>query len=828
MTTNQQVLKKESGVLFRRIVDSVGNYLGFIKDTDPPNQSSVLVTLAASLHPKSKWADRLGGEKQAPDFGLGTVKAWLVKSGDMTKPPGEIHNLRGVPHSKTRAVIKWIENTLEATPKDPAWDEHFKQLIEQFEKVQKLKSTKAINEIPEDLRELHQKVEKLALSGAHDPIFGLADEPLKPRKRTIETADVLPRTQWLVDRPTLERDIYKAMTPKGPGSLVLEGTPGTGKTSLAVAVARMLRANGIFESIVFVTMVAEDRRFSLNVLLDEIAETLGYPATAYLESTAAKLTETLRLLAKFRCLVILDNFEDLEPSASKTVLQFLDQIPQNSGVLITSRPNRNTLYHAHFEVKPIRGLEKGEAKMLFHHELDSLAGADAEELDEIFESIFDVTSGNPFAIRRVIGHLKERGFTIEKELQAILGGRHDIFQYLYEQDWMRLDSASKDLLVLASIFAEQFPKKLFMLASPYDSEDHFEAVADPLFAVMLIESNGGFTNHTSQLYVHPLTRAYVRSTDRGTELATYSHERVANALTSIIDGHAVSFWEHRNQSSDDLAELERLRTHVSTTVEYLRTKDSFENVAELIASYADFLVVRGHWSLCLDFGKTGIHAAQQCDRPDLELRLRTRSLGHLLTNQHSYDEAIEVMSVALELCKVVDDSRFTSEAFRVLGRCYRKAGKIEQASKNLKDALKEAKKANDRRLEALALNEQGKLLRDTNNPQDALTTFDQAKRLVEDLDSSIHAGILCNISGVELSLGLLERARKNSENSLAFFEPLNNLEGIATNLLRLAEISKLEGKDTAYDYAADALEIFERLGMEKEMRRLDAIIGDYS
>lgn len=74
-------------------------------------------------------------------------------------------------------------------------------------------------------------------------------------------------------------------------------------------------------------------------------------------------------------------------------------------------------------------------RLLFDQEMGRFQCGDQNRFSKIFDAIYEITLGNPFAIRRILGHLRFKGFTIEQELESISTGRHDLFTHLHDADW---------------------------------------------------------------------------------------------------------------------------------------------------------------------------------------------------------------------------------------------------------------------------------------------------------------------------------------------------------------------------------------------------------
>lgn len=268
------------------------------------------------------------------------------------------------------------------------------------------------------------------------------------------------------------------------------------------------------------------------------------------------------------------------------------------------------------------------------------------------------------------------------------------------------------------------------------------------------------------------------------------------------------------------------RLNILSVMDWCWDASQFKLFAELARSIADFLIVRGHWQLCLLYGQKAVEATSIIENIDLQAWILVHMQGYLYANRYEFNNAEKVLSEALKLYRQIENNSGICETLRNLARVYRKKGDFDRARNLYKECHQVALSTGDRKLISLALNEIGKLERDVGNLFRAMELFNSAKTEVKAIDNSIYAGILCNMAGVAVSIGDFEKAREYSIESLHFFSRIDNKEGIATTKWRLAEIELSQNPEHALVFAKDAYEIFRRLGMRQECLELEKIISD--
>ena len=283
--------------------------------------------------------------------------------------------------------------------------------------------------------------------------------------------------------------------------------------------------------------------------------------------------------------------------------------------------------------------------------------------------------------------------------------------------------------------------------------------------------------------------------------------RLAKYYVRFAKHNEVRFWEGR----EVYAPLDDERQNISALMDWCWVHNQQGLFVALAIAMADYLIVKGYWQQCLDYGEKGILAAQQLRKQKEEAWILIHMQGYLFANRSEFTRSEEVLQTAIDILRNIGDTRSLSEARRNLGRVYRKKKDFDKAKREYLKSRDIAVQADDKALVALVLNEIGKLERDWGKFQNAKELFEEAIATIQHIDNSIHAGILCNMAGVAIELNEIESAKQHSRDSLKYFELIDNQEGIATSKWRLAVIANLTNEAECCRYAKEAYDIFYKL-----------------
>ncbi|MCX7840736.1 MAG: CHAT domain-containing protein, partial [Anaerolineae bacterium] len=134
-------------------------------------------------------------------------------------------------------------------------------------------------------------------------------------------------------------EIVKQFDASKQARVALVGTPGIGKTELAKAVAWWYIERGKVDAVLWASASRDEGEFvlrDLGSLLAIAIRALRLPVTE--QSSFDEQKRAVRdLCAAQRTIVILDNWETLEPRARKEVWDFVLSLPPSTRVIITSR-----------------------------------------------------------------------------------------------------------------------------------------------------------------------------------------------------------------------------------------------------------------------------------------------------------------------------------------------------------------------------------------------------------------------------------------------------------------------------------------------------------
>jgi tetratricopeptide (TPR) repeat protein len=615
-----------------------------------------------------------------------------------------------------------------------------------------------------------------------------------------------------------ERDALLEQISRDRRIIIVEGVPGVGKSSIAAqSIADIVRMTQ-YERVV--SMSARGGSLNEDAFLDQICTSFKYPSITQLD-TASKRKATKEIIADKICVLFIDNFETCLLAEQEKILTFLADLDK-AVALITSRSFPElcqSLSDQIFYLK-LKGLNVNETRALIRSEAERLSmSLDCSDLvDETLE-LYNITGGNPLAIKFVMARLRRSTQSFPELLSDFKSAKADFFEEVFSRSWADLTPRAKVVLTAAALFPAPFTEEGVAAASGL-SDALARSSLEELIGYSFVDRSSGVFANGARFQTHPLVAAFARNrADRQQWLQSVL--RLGNYFENASDSDDLVFWEGRKNY--DNIEYDFLNIiHVANELWEERQNLEF---AMLIRSVADFLYARGHWGTCLDVGSQGAIAAERAGDPGLESWIRVHMTGYLYASRSDLVSAIHEFRKAADLAVRVGNVVYESIALRNLGRALRKSGYVMEALHAYRRSRQLAGSEELRRELALTLNELGKLARDIGSFRRALCYFDLALDRLAGAENSIAAGILCNIGGVAISLGDLELAKSASDRSHEYFLGVGNREGLASSKWRLAIIAKILGEESSHTYAAEAAKIFEKLGMGREVALIQDEFG---
>lgn len=140
----------------------------------------------------------------------------------------------------------------------------------------------------------------------------------------------------------------------------------------------------------------------------------------------------------------------------------------------------------------------------------------------------------------------------------------------------------------------------------------------------------------------------------------------------------------------------------------------------------------------------------------------------------------------------------------------------------------ELRRANDRKKAIQTLNEAGRLQLDLSQPNEALTTFQQSKALLDqDIDPIIKVDTLNGLATAHNALNQYKQAKSLLEQARTISEQNKYSAGKAEALLLLSECDNNESHDAGLATAGEALSIWQSLGDKRGIVRSHLALGTY-
>lgn len=247
--------------------------------------------------------------------------------------------------------------------------------------------------------------------------------------------------------------------------VVLTGDGGFGKTHLAITVAwACLHPSRLRErrhGVEYVAWVPFGERQTtprgLSAVLDAVARATGSYGLLRERNPERRHRDAMRLLLRYRCLVVLDNYNGTDLALNK----WLEEVPEPSRALITTRrPSKiNGL------MIEVPGLIGEEARRLLEQRTYDLRLFFGPRREAVFEGICKATAGNPQAMRLFLGLLKcsdgdqlegcQRADDVVKEFVANISNNTSPVEALFEEFWEnRLSKEARRLLRAAAVLSD--------------------------------------------------------------------------------------------------------------------------------------------------------------------------------------------------------------------------------------------------------------------------------------------------------------------------------------------------------------------------------------
>ncbi|MDX1663356.1 MAG: NB-ARC domain-containing protein [Candidatus Promineifilaceae bacterium] len=303
------------------------------------------------------------------------------------------------------------------------------------------------------------------------------------------------------------------LEPEGPAVTALVGIGGIGKTALADAVTRDLIRAVRFDRVIWLryetrTMSGQalSPQHAFEAVLSELAARLG------LESDTAPAGEQFAAvrhrLKGARHLVVVDNLE--REAVADYLLNHLVGLTAPSKFLLTTRARPSGQAAVRHLTLPELSLPDA-GRLLRHHAREVGVAHVAQAGDEEVERIYDVTGGNPLALKLVVGllDLLPLGQVLADLTRSRSGPVEELYRHIYWQSWRTLSEPARTLLQAMPLVSESGGEPEYLQAISGLDEEAFWPALSELRSRSLLEVRGTLAD--KRYGVHRLTETFVRT-----------------------------------------------------------------------------------------------------------------------------------------------------------------------------------------------------------------------------------------------------------------------------------------------------------------------------
>ncbi len=243
----------------------------------------------------------------------------------------------------------------------------------------------------------------------------ISQAPIAEPEKETESHSSLPTQPFFFGREKELASIAEAILPESrTWGVLIDGPGGIGKTALAVQAGHRAPAAQYPRKIFLSAKVREltpagEQKLedfmlpNYLTLLTELARELGDPDLARTPENE-RANAVRRALTGQRALLVIDNVETFAENERLRLVQFLNRLPPGCKAIVTSRRR------ADVDARVIR-LDRLEPKdaMALLAELATRNRTLAAATEQEWQSLYEITSGNPLLLRWTAGQLGRRG-----------------------------------------------------------------------------------------------------------------------------------------------------------------------------------------------------------------------------------------------------------------------------------------------------------------------------------------------------------------------------------------------------------------------------------
>jgi len=678
---------------------------------------------------------------------------------------------------------------LQALPKDAKPVRKWSDQDEAF-----LDIAKGIRRVAEEIR-----VAKERESQSHNSSPPEAPHPI-PR---LHIPDIL-RVEFVPRKDQSGDDIVarlkEELAPQKRRLVALWGAGGVGKTALAIETARGLTET--FEHRVVWVSADGLKDFNLSTLLDSIATQLGQDELRKL-ALEPKKEQVREVVAPAPALIVLDNFETIEPQEAKQCAEWLAQ-PALCSALITTR---DRVEDAARNI-PVNTMRPEEAHNLLQqliaqaHEPRAFARLNHDDLIQTAEA-------NPLVLQWIVGQI-DLAQGPQEVLDDLRQGEGTAAERVFDRSFRlkQLDNGGRAVLLALSLFAPSATRKALAAISGLDKDKdrkRFKDAVKNLSSLWLIHT----TEDSQRLAVEGLTRELTKA-----RLSVDPRDKMfRQRFTARFLKYAEA---NKNPTPDHLNALEEEKDNILSALDVASGLGDWSSVMRLSDSLDNLLTMHGYWDEATRRGQQALKAAHNLQN-EVAIARFAHNTAITFQNRGELKEAQRLYDESLEINQRLDNQSGIASTLHQMALLAHDQGRLEAARRLYNESLEINQKLDDQRGIAGTLHQMAILAHDQGELEEAQQLCDESLEINQRLDNQRDIASTLQVLGfLAYKQGELEKAQRLYGESLELDQRLDNQSGIATSLRQMGLFAHDQGDlEEARRLYTESLDIVKKLGEQR-------------
>ena len=559
--------------------------------------------------------------------------------------------------------------------------------------------------------------------------------------------------------------------------IALWGAGGVGKTVLAIETARGLTE--AFEHRVVWVSADGLKDFNLSTLLDAIASQLGHDDLRKL-ALEPKKEQVREAVTAAPTLIVLDNFETIEPQDGKQCAEWLAQ-PALCSALITTR---DIVENAARNI-PVNTMLPEEAHNLLQqliaqaHEPRAFTRLDHDDLIRTAEA-------NPLVLQWIVGQI-DLAQDPQEVLDDLRHGEGTAAERVFDRSFRlkQLDNGGRAVLLALSLFAPSATRKALATVSGLGKEKdkkRFKDAVRNLSALWLVRA----AENSPRLAVEGLTRELTKAHLSVDPRDKFFRQRFTARFLKYAEANQSPTPEHLNA-------LEEEKDNILSAIDVASGLKDWSSVMRLSDSVYDLLRMHGYWDEAIRRGKQALKAAHRFQDEAATARF-AHNTAIIFHNRGEMGEARRLYDESLDIEKRLGNQNGIAGTLHQIAMLAQNQGDSEEAQRLYNESLAIKKRIDDQRGIALTLHQMAMLAHERGRLEEARQLYHESFAIKKGLaDQSSIAASLHQLGIVCLDEDDIEESENLLNQSLTILRKLNHKQRIAQCLESMGRLRTAQG-----------------------------------